>query len=83
MLFSPMIIRGGHLKIKNLLAAFILSTSFLNSTWAEDSGTTLKRVNIHTNPITWLVGLYSLGADVAVTDKFTVGGSYNVFDFSS
>lgn len=70
------------MKLKNLFAVAVLSLFFANGALAQDEGPS-KRVNLHVNPLTWVVGFYSLGADVAVSEKFTLGGSVNVFDFPS
>ncbi len=67
----------------NLKKCMIVLTSLLiaNLAVAQNSGNN-KRLNIHTNPITWLLGVYSLGADLAVTRNLTLGGSYNIIDLS-
>lgn len=69
------------MKLNKIVVAVFVCLSFVNLSWAQESESK-KRFNIHTNPLTWIVGLYSLGADVAITDNLTLGGSYNIFDFS-
>ena len=69
------------MNLNKIVAVILVCLSIVNLSWAQESESK-KRFNIHTNPLTWVVGLYSIGADVAVADKLTLGGSYNVFNFS-
>jgi hypothetical protein len=69
------------MKLNKLFVVVLVLLSFVNLSLAQE-GESKKRFNVHTNPLTWIVGLYSIGADVAITDNVTLGGSYNIFDFS-
>lgn len=69
------------MKLTKIIVTALITFIFVNLSWAQE-GESMKRFNIHTNPLTWIVGLYSIGADVAITERITIGGSYNIFDFS-
>ena len=69
--------------LKKYILIGLLAVFGLNSAQAQSSEAPASRFNIHTNPVMWLVGFYSLGADVALTEKLTLGGSYNHINFDS
>lgn len=71
------------MNFKNLVFISLLNLFLVNAVSAQEEAKSKKTFNIHTNPITWLIGIYSIGVDVAVNNKLTLGGSYNHVDFSA
>lgn len=71
------------MNFKKLILGTALSFLFIGNAYAQSESKSGTGINIHINPITMLVGVYSIGVDVAVNQKLTLGGSYQHIDFSS
>lgn len=68
--------------LKKWMILTFLGLVLMNNAYAQNEKSDTG-VNIHVNPIMWLAGIYSIGLDVAVSSKVTLGGSYNHFKFTS
>lgn len=67
---------------KFLILFFYLFTFSAQSVFAQDT-TAQSRFNINMSPVGFILGLYNLGVDVAVTPNITIGASGLLASFDS